>query len=61
MIPKVRTPESRRMITLEVRRNTKLTPTFSTITLAGAELEHLKPTGFDQTVRLFFPAKGRTG
>ncbi|RNF87165.1 siderophore-interacting protein [Streptomyces botrytidirepellens] len=59
MLPKVRTPETRRMITLEVCRNTKLTPTFSTITLAGTELEHLKPVGFDQTVRLFFPREGQ--
>ncbi|MDJ1134563.1 siderophore-interacting protein [Streptomyces iconiensis] len=47
------------MITLEVCRNTKLTPTFSTITLGGPEVEHLKPTGFDQTARLFFPREGQ--
>ncbi|AGP52508.1 siderophore-interacting protein [Streptomyces rapamycinicus] len=61
MLPKTRTPESRQMITLEVRRNTSLTPAFSTITLGGPELEHLKPMGFDQTVRLFFPREGQDG
>ncbi|MEU4905303.1 siderophore-interacting protein [Streptomyces sp. NPDC022067] len=59
MLPKVRTPQSRRMITLEVCGNTKLTPGFSTITLGGPELEHLTPMGFDQTVRLFFPREGQ--
>ncbi|MEU0844437.1 siderophore-interacting protein [Streptomyces sp. NPDC005962] len=59
MLPKVRAPETRRMITLEVRGNTKPTPNFSTVTLGGAELEHLKPMGFDQTVRLFFPREGQ--
>ncbi|MFD8283221.1 siderophore-interacting protein [Streptomyces solisilvae] len=57
----MRTPESRRMITLEVRGTTKPTPAFSVITLGGPELEHLKPMGFDQTVRLFFPREGQEG
>ncbi|MYX57932.1 SIP domain-containing protein [Streptomyces sp. SID8382] len=61
MLPKTRTPESRRMITLEVRGTTKPTPAFSVITLGGPELEHLKPMGFDQTVRLFFPREGQEG
>ncbi|WP_327391682.1 siderophore-interacting protein [Streptomyces sp. NBC_01186] len=61
MLPKVRAPESRRMIELEVLRNTKLTPSFSTITLGGADLEHLTPMGFDQAVRLFFPREGQDG
>lgn len=61
MLPKMRAPESRRMITLEVRRNERLTPGFSVITLGGPELEHLTPTGFDQTVRLFFPREGQDG
>ncbi|MFD8162858.1 siderophore-interacting protein [Streptomyces malaysiensis] len=61
MLPKTRTPESRRMIRLEVRGTTKPTPAFSVITLGGPELEHLKPMGFDQTVRLFFPREGQEG
>lgn len=61
MLPRTRTPESRQMITLEVRRNTSLTPAFSTITLGGPELERLKPMGFDQLVRLFFPREGQDG
>ncbi|WP_428985833.1 siderophore-interacting protein [Streptomyces pyxinicus] len=49
------------MITLEVRRTTRTTPGFATVTLGGPELEHLVPTGFDQAVRLFFPRAGQTG
>ncbi|MFD6281569.1 siderophore-interacting protein [Streptomyces sp. NPDC060209] len=49
------------MITLEVRENTKLTPSFSSITLGGPELRHLIPTGFDQAVRLFLPREGQVG
>ncbi|GAA3419317.1 siderophore-interacting protein [Streptosporangium vulgare] len=59
MLPKVRTPETRKMITLEVLANTRLSPGFATITLGGPELEHLTPTGRDQTVRLFFPRDGQ--
>ncbi|WP_254394754.1 siderophore-interacting protein [Streptomyces sp. AC512_CC834] len=59
LLPKVRTPESRRMITLEVRRTERLTPTFTNVTLAGPELKHLTPMGFDQGVRLFFPREGQ--
>ncbi|MGC5012821.1 siderophore-interacting protein [Streptosporangium sp. DT93] len=59
MLPKVRAPETRRMITLEVLANTALSPGFTTVTLGGPELEHLRPTGDDQTVRLFFPRDGQ--
>ncbi|NJP88507.1 siderophore-interacting protein [Nonomuraea sp. FMUSA5-5] len=61
MLPKVRMPESRHMITLEVVRNTRLSPHFTTVTLGGPQLERLRPTGFDQTVRLFFPRDGQPG
>ncbi|MFF5568249.1 siderophore-interacting protein [Streptomyces sp. NPDC012623] len=61
MLPKVRAPETRRMITLEVRRNTRLSPGFSAITLGGPELEHLEPMGYDQAVRLFLPREGQDG
>ncbi|WP_329066600.1 siderophore-interacting protein [Streptomyces sp. NBC_01429] len=61
MLPKVRAPETRRMITLEVRRNARPTPGFATVTLGGPELEHLEPMGFDQAVRLFFPREGQDG
>ncbi|MEV1025720.1 siderophore-interacting protein [Streptomyces sp. NPDC050264] len=61
MLPKVQSPTSRRMITLEVRRTDRTSPTFSTVTLGGPELEHLLPTGFDQAVRLFLPRAGQTG
>ncbi|MFC4498823.1 MULTISPECIES: siderophore-interacting protein [Streptomyces] len=59
MLPKVRSPETRRMITLEVSRTTRVTPGFATVTLSGRELEHLTPMGFDQAVRLFFPREGQ--
>ncbi|WP_433262097.1 siderophore-interacting protein [Actinosynnema sp. CS-041913] len=57
----MQTPETRRMITLEVVANTRLSPNFTTVTLGGPELAHLRPTGRDQTVRLFFPRDGQTG
>lgn len=61
MIPKVRLPETRKMLTLEVVANTRLSPSFANITLGGPELEYLKPAGFDQAVRLFFPREGQDG
>ncbi|MFJ8825240.1 siderophore-interacting protein [Streptomyces sp. NPDC102467] len=61
MLPKVQSPTSRRMITLKVLRTTRTTRNFTTVTLGGPELEHLLPTGFDQTVRLFFPRAGQSG
>ncbi len=60
MLPKIQSPESRRMITLEVRRTSRTSPNFLTVTLGGPELEHLLPTGFDQIVRLFFPRAGQS-
>lgn len=59
MLPKLRKPETRKMITLEVRENVPLTPNFRLITLGGPELEHLGPMGYDQVVRLFFPRVGQ--
>ncbi|EYT81945.1 iron utilization protein [Streptomyces sp. Tu 6176] len=59
MLPKVQSPTSRRMITLEVRRTARTTPHFVTVTLGGPQLEHLVPSGFDQAVRLFFPRAGQ--
>ncbi|WP_236795151.1 siderophore-interacting protein [Amycolatopsis sp. GM8] len=59
MVPKVRLPDARKMITLEVVANTRLSPSFANITLGGPELEHFKPAGDDQAVRLFFPREGQ--
>ncbi len=59
MLPKVRMPDTRKMITLEVLANTRLSANFTTITLGGPELEQFKPSGEDQTVRLFFPREGQ--
>ncbi|RSD11465.1 siderophore-interacting protein [Amycolatopsis eburnea] len=59
MIPKVRRPKTRRMLTLEVRANTAPSPSFRTITLGGPDLEDLEPAGDDQAVRLFFPRAGQ--
>ena len=61
MMPKVRLPETRKMIRLEVVANTRLSPGFANITLGGPELENLKTAGFDQAVRLFFPREGQDG
>ncbi|MYS83867.1 MULTISPECIES: siderophore-interacting protein [Streptomycetaceae] len=59
MLPKVQLPQTRRMISLTVRQNTRLSPNFVRLTLGGPELEHLHETGFDQGVRLFFPREGQ--
>lgn len=61
MIPKVRRPASRRMITLEVVANTAPSPAFRTVTLGGAALADLEVAGDDQAVRLFFPRAGQDG
>lgn len=59
MIPKVYPPESRTMITLEVRRREFLTPGFASITLGGPAVRNLVVAGNDQAVRLFFPGRDR--
>ncbi|WP_020674048.1 siderophore-interacting protein [Amycolatopsis nigrescens] len=61
MLPKIRTPETRKMITLEVLAKAEPSPSFVTITLGGPELEKLRPMGYDQAVRLFFPRAGQDG
>lgn len=61
MIPKVRRPASRRMITLEVLANTAPSPAFRTITLGGPSVADLEVAGDDQAVRLFFPRVGQEG
>ncbi|MFJ4828954.1 siderophore-interacting protein [Streptomyces sp. NPDC088747] len=60
MIPKVYLPESRTMITLEVRRREFLTPGFASVTLGGPAVRDLVVAGNDQAVRLFFPREGQT-
>ncbi|MFF0223412.1 siderophore-interacting protein [Streptomyces sp. NPDC004629] len=60
MIPKVQLPESRTMITLEVRRREFLTPGFASVTLGGPAVRDLTVVGNDQAVRLFFPREGQT-
>ncbi len=60
MIPKVRLPQARTMITLEVRRRESLTPGFASVTLGGPALQDLIVAGGDQAVRLFFPREGQT-
>lgn len=60
MIPKVHLPESRTMITLEVRRREFLTPGFASVTLGGPAVRDLVVAGNDQAVRLFFPREGQT-
>lgn len=60
MIPRVQLPESRTMITLEVRRREFLTPGFASVTLGGPAVRDLTVAGNDQGVRLFFPREGQT-
>ncbi|MEU9967672.1 siderophore-interacting protein [Streptomyces malaysiensis] len=60
MIPEVHLPESRTMITLEVRRREFLTPGFASITLKGPALRDLVLADNDQAVRLFFPRGAQT-
>jgi NADPH-dependent ferric siderophore reductase len=60
VIPKVRLPESRTMITLEVCRRESLSPGFASVTLGGPALRDLTVAGGDQAVRLFFPREGQT-
>ncbi|QUQ63956.1 siderophore-interacting protein [Kutzneria sp. CA-103260] len=60
MIPKVRLPASRTMITLAVRRRELLTPGFASLTLGGPAVRDLVVAGDDQAVRLFFPRPGQT-
>jgi NADPH-dependent ferric siderophore reductase len=60
LIPKVRLPKSRAMITLEVRRREWLTPGFARVTLGGPALRALVVAGNDQAVRLFFPRETQT-
>ena len=56
---KVRRPATRRMINLEVRDNTRVSPGFTRLTLGGPELKHLENSGHDQVVRLFFAREGQ--
>ncbi|GAA2978590.1 siderophore-interacting protein [Streptomyces flavovirens] len=60
MIPKVYRPETRTMITLEVRRRAFLTPGFASVTLGGPAVRNLDVVGDDQAVRLFFPREGQS-
>ncbi|PWV48612.1 siderophore-interacting protein [Nocardiopsis sp. L17-MgMaSL7] len=60
MIPRVALPESRTMITLEVRRREFLTPGFASVTFGGPAVRDLTVVGNDQAVRLFFPREGQT-
>ena len=60
MIPKVHLPESRAMITLEVRRREFLSPGFAIVTLGGPAVRDLTVAGGDQAVRLFFPREAQT-
>jgi NADPH-dependent ferric siderophore reductase len=60
VIPQVQLPESRTMITLEVRRREFLTPGFASVALGGPAVRDLLVAGNDQAVRLFFPRAGQT-
>jgi NADPH-dependent ferric siderophore reductase len=59
VIPRVHLPESRTMITLEVRRREFLSPGFASVALGGPVVRDLVAVGVDQAVRLFFPREGQ--
>ena len=61
MIPKVKRAKQRRMLRLEVAANVRLSPSFARVTLTGEALSDFRATGFDHTVRLFFPRAGQAG
>jgi NADPH-dependent ferric siderophore reductase len=61
MLPRIKSPESRRMVTLEVVASERTSPNFRTVTLGGPQLQDFKPMGYDQIVRLFFPRPGQPG
>ena len=49
-----------RLRQLEVRRVTRLAPSMTRITLAGPALEGFTSLGFDDHVKMFFPAPGES-
>ncbi|RZQ65960.1 siderophore-interacting protein [Amycolatopsis suaedae] len=61
MLPRIKSPESRKMVTLEVVTSHRTSPGFLTVTLGGPQLRDFTPMGYDQIVRLFFPRPGQTG
>jgi NADPH-dependent ferric siderophore reductase len=49
-------PRRRQMLTLTVQARERITPNFMSITLGGADVQHLDHCGYDQAGRLFFGA-----
>jgi NADPH-dependent ferric siderophore reductase len=47
-----------RLFAVEVRRLTRLSPSFLRVTFAGDQLEHLADNGWDQRIKLVFPVAG---
>ncbi len=48
-------PEHGRLLTLEVVRSERISPSFVRVTLGGGEIDRFQPMGFDQWFRLFLP------
>ncbi|NKS54207.1 SIP domain-containing protein [Rhodococcus hoagii] len=59
MIPRVRRPRERAMITLQVAAAERLSPSFIKVTLTGADLDKFQPGGPDQGFRMFFRRPGQ--
>ncbi|MCA1216995.1 siderophore-interacting protein [Streptomyces sp. 8L] len=59
LLPSVRRPRERAMVTLEVLRAERLSPSFVRVTLGGAELGRFRPSGPDQAFRMFFRRQGQ--
>lgn len=53
-------PTTAQLVTLEVQRRSRVSPSIERVTLGGGDAEHFVPMGYDQWFRLFIPAPGGT-
>lgn len=54
-----RRPAHRRVLALTVQAREQLSPHFVSLTLAGDDVRHLEPAGYDQWGRFFIPGPGQ--
>lgn len=59
-MPRIKTPTRRKMLRAEVARVVRTSPSFTTITVQGPDLDDFEGMGADQFVRLFFRREGQT-
>ncbi|WP_232847906.1 siderophore-interacting protein [Occultella kanbiaonis] len=48
-------PVTTTLVTLEVLRSERISPSFARVSLGGRDIEHFVPMGYDQWFRLFIP------